>query len=132
VSIFSKEKISVLNGQVFISNTNNIPFKLSKKENALNFIYDYGMKNINFSDVISNDRISDINLYKRNNTIHLSELKTDQSKLIRVTNISGQVIFTSEISRESKDYNFELNPNNEIIFISIISKHSIITKKLFH
>ena len=132
MSIFSKEKISVLNGQVFISNTNNIPFKLSKKENALNFIYDYGMKNINFSDVISNDRISDINLYKRNNTIHLSELKTDQSKLIRVTNISGQVIFTSEISRESKDYNFELIPNNEIIFISIISKHSIITKKLFH
>ena len=132
MSIFSKEKISVLNGQVFISNTNNIPFKLSKKENALNFIYDNGMKSINFSDVISNDMISDINLFKRNNTIHLSELKTDQSKLIRVTNISGQVIFTSEISRESKDYNFELIPNNEIIFISIISKHSIITKKLFH
>ena len=132
MSIFSKEKISVLNGQVFLSNHNKVPFRLLKNENALNFIFDNGMKNINFSEVISNDRISDINLYKRNNTIYLSDLKTDQSKVLRVTNISGQVVFTKEISRESKDCNFELNPNNDIIFISIISKHSILTKKLFH
>ncbi len=131
VSIFSKEKISVLNGQVFISNNNN-PFNLSKKKNALNFVYDNGMKNVNFSDVLSNDMISDINLYKRNNTIYLSDLKTDQPKVLRVTNISGQVVFTKEISRESKDDNFDLIPNNEIIFISIISEHSILTKKLFH
>ena len=130
VSIFSKEKISVLNGQVFISNNNS--FNLSKKKNALNFVYDNGMKNVNFSDVLSNDMISDINLYKRNNTIYLSDLKTDQPKVLRVTNISGQVVFTKEISRESKDDNFDLIPNNEIIFISIISEHSILTKKLFH
>lgn len=132
LTIFSKELLQVNKGQTLLINDKNIDLTFYDMDNALNFIYSDGAKEIGQIQLAKEKNVNDFRVISDNNNLYLMDFYSNDNTSIFISNISGQVIHNQKIYSAAKKHEILLHPRNEIIFISIINEGGVTTKKVFY